>query len=188
MRREVVPLNGAGPGHPDDGGARKQIDTGKCVQSFSPTPATTQAPNKRRLRYEAAIAVLLAARQRFPNAIARLDKTIRPPLKIGVHTDLIAAMPEIPAELIELALGIYTTCVAYHAGCTEGTARVDLDGQSDGVVTADEAAHAAAALEIIKARKRHSAELKSPPPPPTPKRITLAALREAGQRRRAGAS
>jgi ProP effector len=179
-------LKGKGSNHPDDGGARKTIDTGKC-QSFSPKHANTQAPTKRKARYDAGTAVLLAARLRFPNAIARLDKKIRRPLKVGIHADLIAAMPEVPADLIELAFGIYTTCIAYHAGCTEDAERLDLDGQAAGTVTADEAAHAKAALEKIEARKRRWAELKSPPTPtptPKPERLSFSGLKAAAQRRR----
>jgi sRNA-binding protein len=171
----------------DAAGIFEQAGSGSKPDYSLPTGGI-KAPTKRRLRFDAGIAVLLAGRLRFPNAIARLHERKRQPLKIGIHSDLIAAMPEFPAAQIELALGIYTTSATYHAACTEGAERIDLDGQPVGVVTADEAAHAAAALEKIRARKRRAAQIvpAPTPPPPAPQRITLSALREAAHRRRAG--
>jgi ProP effector len=146
--------------------------------STAPKAAATAAKR----RYDAAIAVLLELRQCFPATFARLSARRRQPIKIGIHDDLVVAMPELAAGDIALALGVYTDGVAYLAACIEGAPRLGLDGQPVGAVSAEEAAHAKDSLDKIEARKRRSSA--APAPPPSPKRISLADLRTAAERRR----
>ena len=65
------------------------------------------------------------------------------PLKIGIHRDLTAAIPEVPPKRLRAALGWYAGNWAYLKNMTAGAARIDLNGQSAGEVTAEEAAAAA---------------------------------------------
>jgi ProP effector len=148
--------------------------------STAPKAAATAAKR----RYDAAIAVLLEMRQRFPATFARLNARRRQPIKIGVHNDLAAAMPELAASDIALALGVYTTSAGYLAACTEGTPRLGLDGQAAGAVSAEEAAHAKNFLDKIEARKGRSSAASAPALAPKAKRVTLADLRKAAERRR----
>ena len=156
--------------------ALKIGDTGKCFdQSFSQNQSQNQTGKR-----AAAINTLLMLRQRFPAAFARLDLTRRQPLKIGIRNDIIAAVPEIAATEIGLALKIYAGHVSYLSQCVEGAARIDLDGEPAGVVTATEAAYAAKLVAKIK-RGRPT---PVPPPASPPQRLTLAALKEAAAKRK----
>ena len=92
-------------------------------------------------------------------------------------------MPEIAATEIGRALRFYTQGAAYLTSCIEGADRIGLDGQPVGTVAADEAAHAKDSLDKIEARKRRSSAAPATTPP-TPKRISLADLREAAVKRR----
>jgi ProP effector len=169
--------NGAGPAvHRDDGGEAREIEG---TRSFSLPPA--QASSKRKARLEAATAVQLILRQRWPNAFARLSARTPRPLKIGIRDDVIAALPNIPPALISLALGIYTSGVPYRSACIEGAARIDFDGNPAGVVSPAEAAHARAQLDKRQRREKPKA---SSPAPEAPRRVTLSELRAAAARRR----
>jgi|GEM_PF-6985866 len=87
---------------------------------------------------------------RFPQTFGpycTTDEAVRVPmLKIGIHADLNAALPEIHPRIIQRALLMHTTTEAYQASCVENVARVDLEGAVTGYVTADVAAQAANAL------------------------------------------
>jgi ProP effector len=169
--------NGAGSAAAETASEARRIDSGNC-QSFSQKPKNTQAD-----RRAAAIKTLLALRQNFPAAIARLDVTRRQPLKVGIAADIAAAMPEIAAAEIALALKIYTSHVGYLTACIEGAERIDLAGQPAGAVTASEAAYAAKLFTKI----RRSRPTPVPPPASTspPKKISIADLKAAAARKRA---
>lgn len=82
------------------------------------------------------------------------------PLKIGIHRDIRERQPELPMRRLRRALADYTSGPTYLAALVEGAPRIDLDGNAVGVVTAAEAATAAAHLApIIKdraSRLRHA--------------------------------
>jgi ProP effector len=77
----------------------------------------------------------------------------RKPLKIGIGKE-VAALVEgaVTQEELDAALGLYTRQKAYLKALKEGAARVDLDGNPAGVVTAAEAALARRHIERINAR------------------------------------
>jgi sRNA-binding protein len=124
----------------------------------------------------------------------------RPPLKIGVFRDLVAA--GVSKTFSKKALGLYCSSMGYLASMIEGTARIDLNGDETGAVTADEAAKAA---EVVKAHDEQWVEALAhyrqkatsptrekrrpivveapPPPPPKPARISLDGLRTAARAR-----
>jgi sRNA-binding protein len=153
-----------------------KIDSGNCLSSTAPLNAT-QAPAK---RYDAAISTLLLLRQRFPLAFARLNARTRQPLKVGVRDAISAQMPDHNPADIALALKIYTGHSAYLRQCTENAERIGLDGEVVGVVTKEQAAHAA---ELI-AKRRKGRPQAAPAPVSPPKKISLSDLKAAAARKR----
>ena len=144
-------------------------------------PPATQAQHKRRNPYrDAAVETLLILRQRFPAAFARLNARVRPPLKIGIHRDLAAAVPDIDAIAIRRALHFYVSGQPYAQHCIAGAVRVDLDGASAGVVAACEARWPPKAAPTSP-----SAVSASSSSALAPQRLTLAALKEAASKRSA---
>src|SRR5690606_7473782 len=91
------------------------------------------------------IAALMAA---YP---AVFDQTSPRPLAIGIHKELLAASREgrlpAPTGAIRLAIDRWTGARQYLAGLVEGAARVDLQGESAGEVTAEQALTAKQTLE-----------------------------------------
>jgi ProP effector len=83
------------------------------------------------------------------------------PLKIGVHNDILAAMPATDPRLLGFALRRHTNRSEYVDGAlTAGTPRIDLNGEPCGEVTA---AHVEGlkANRIAEARHRHRRLLRS---------------------------
>ena len=122
------------------------------------------------------------------------------PLKIGIHKDIIARHPELRPSLIASALKTYTRSVGYLETLKVGAARIDLEGNPVGTVTAAEEADLAkaarrAAAKAIEDRKGKSATVAdlpsglvaaTPQPiaPAGPRRLGLAGLKAAAQARR----
>lgn len=83
----------------------------------------------------------------FPSCFKEL-KEIRP-LKIGIKQDLVkhlGAREDIvigDKACMVNSLAYYVNSVAYHKSMTEGSMRIDLDGQEVGPVTAEEARYSA---------------------------------------------
>lgn len=97
------------------------------------------------------------------------------PLKIGIHDDLVALLPEVSPKSVSLFLRLYTVQRRYQLAIKEGAQRLDLSGQPAGVVTTEEAAHALQRLAESDARAKASRPNKSTPapasasaPPPSP--------------------
>ena len=135
----------------------------------------------------------------------------RQPLKIGIHNDIIARHPELRPSLIASALKTYTRSLGYLETLTAGAARIDLEGNPVGSVTA--ADEEDAKRKIAKAAKRAAAkaiqdrkeagqpaakpveerarqesptpEAKSRQPAPAEPPLGLAGLKAAAQARRA---
>ncbi|HWZ08222.1 MAG TPA: ProQ/FINO family protein, partial [Bradyrhizobium sp.] len=61
------------------------------------------------------------------------------PLKVGIDKDILAADPELDAEIVKLVLRIYVTHETYRKVMIEGARRVDLDGNPAGFVTKSQA-------------------------------------------------
>jgi ProP effector len=102
----------------------------------------------------------------------------RQPLKLGIHDEiLIAANGAITAAELANALRHYCNNVGYLRANFAGSARVDLNGELAGKVTADEAKHAAAILAQRTGRKPKPVQLA--PNLAGPKRIASAAARKA---------
>lgn len=86
------------------------------------------------------------------------------PLKIGLFQDLAEALQDderVSKTQLRHALRQYTSNWRYLHGCREGAERVDLYGNSAGVIEAEHAAHAAEQLAEAKAKfaEKRKAEL-----------------------------
>ncbi len=89
-----------------------------------------------------------------------------PPLKVGIHRDLLERHPELDVPGLKRALTLHCRSPRYQRKLVAGAVRVDLDGKPDGSVTAEQAARA---LEMLEARQKPTPEPIAPPPPePTP--------------------
>ena len=100
---------------------------------------------------DAALARLAEA---FPKTFV-LEK-YRPhwPLKVGIATDIPARCPAVERRVLSVALSAYARRVMYLRGLVAGAARVDLDGNPAGEVTARDAEYAAAKLaETLASRE-----------------------------------
>ena len=99
---------------------------------------------------DAALARLTEA---FPQTFVLEKYRPHRPLKIGIAADIRARCPTITRRTLAIALSIYARRVMYLQGLVTGAARVDLDGNPVGEVTAGEAEHAATRLAGIMASR-----------------------------------
>jgi ProP effector len=83
----------------------------------------------------------------------------RPPLKIGIHIDLIAALDgALTPHEIAAALGAWCAHGCYLENASvAGKQRIDLDGNAAGTVTAEQAAYA---RSILDERETEEAEAR----------------------------
>ena len=120
---------------------------------------------------DAALARLAEA---FPQTFV-LEK-YRPhwPLKVGIAAAIPARCPELEWRVLKMALTAYTGRVMYLRGLVEGAARLDLDGNPAGEVTARDAEYAATKLARILASREAAAvaakggDVRPLAPPPSP--------------------
>ncbi len=98
------------------------------------------------------------------------------PLKIGIHTDLLARHPDLDPATLRRALKRYCERRAYQlALAREGAFRVDLDGKPAGEVLEDQRKFAKLKLDAWKTKKPTKSPapatpaptpVPTPPPPP----------------------
>jgi ProP effector len=139
--------------------------TPKICTPIETTP--TRPPFKARV--EAAQSLL---RERYPDLFGNDPK----PLKIGVHLELLERHPDLDFAGLRRALTLHCGRFAYQKALTKpGAARLDLDGQPDGKVTAEQVeiarqrlAELKAALKAKKAAKSPAPSTPAPTPVPTP--------------------
>jgi ProP effector len=131
-------------------------------------------------------ATLACLAEAFPQTFV-LEK-YRPhcPLKVGIAAVIPARCAALEWRVLKMALTAYTGRVMYLRGLVEGAARLDLDGNPAGEVSARDAEYAAAKLATTLAsrvaaaakggeRVKPAAALPSPAPPAatTLKRLVL---------------
>ena len=129
----------------------------------TPAPAKAKRPKptyKERKAFFAAYDATLDRLSAIFPAIAPRGQACSP-LKIGVHIDLGAALPDMTADQISTFCRTYTSQPRYRVALTEGAARVDLSGQPVSMVTAEDAGHAAKLLANAEARLKAARELKA---------------------------
>lgn len=120
------------------------------------TPADTPAETTAKPQNVKEIVAILAAQ--FPLCFS-LEGPAKP-LKVGIFQDLVArlaAEPQVSKTMLRQALRVYTSSWRYLEAVTEGTARVDLDGQPGDAIDAGQAAHA---LQTLTESKAKAAELR----------------------------
>jgi sRNA-binding protein len=163
-----------------------------------------------RKRKAAVLATVTLLAERFPAAFSTFEGQRRP-LKIGIAVDICEAMPEINKEHLQWALARYCMSPGYLRSLTGGAVRVGLAGDVAGTVTDEAAAKAVAMLaQVVTARRKRTAKVAREPANTTNKtakvasretkpvagvasaakstalRMSIEAIREAAQRRRAG--
>ena len=133
------------------------------------------------IRKEDIHAALTHLAETFPQTF-ELEKC-RPhrPLKVGIAADLQARCPALEWRVLRVALAAYTGRVMYLRSLVAGAARVDLDGNPAGEVSARDAEHAASRLaKILASREAAAVAAKggvarppAPSPAPAAKVLTL---------------
>ena len=76
------------------------------------------------------------------------------PLKVGIAADIRARCPAVERRVLSVVLSAYAQRVMYLQSVVAGAARVDLDGNPAGEVTARDAEYAAAKLAGILASRQ----------------------------------
>ena len=99
---------------------------------------------------DAALARLAEA---FPQTFVLEKYRPHRPLKVGIAAAIPARCPAVERRVLRVALTAYTGRVMYLRGLVAGAARVDLDGNPAGEVTARDAEYAAAKLARILASR-----------------------------------
>ena len=99
---------------------------------------------------DAALARLAEA---FPQTFVLEKYRPHRPLKVGIAADIPARCPAIDRRVLSVALSVYTRRLMYLRGLVAGAARLDLDGNPAGEVTARDAEYAAARLAGILASR-----------------------------------
>jgi sRNA-binding protein len=136
------------------------------------------------------IATIALLVETYPKTFTIIESKRRP-LKIGIYSDLAAALDgAITEDEIKRTMRHYTSSEGYLKNLLCGAWRFDLDGKVVGVVTRTEEDHAKrrlAGLEAAQARRKTKAERQQADAleRTQPRRLSLADLREAGRRRAA---
>jgi sRNA-binding protein len=154
-----------------------------------------------RKRKAAVLATVTLLADRFPAAFFMFEGRRRP-LKIGIAADIYEAVPEINKEHLQWALARYCMSPGYLRSLTSGAVRVGLAGDAAGTVTDEAAAKAVGMLaQVVTARRKRTAKVESvkvvsretkpvagvaSAAKATALRMSIEAIREAAQRRRAG--
>jgi ProP effector len=123
---------------------------------------------------------------KFPAAFVLYERRRRP-LALGIHREVLAAMPTLTEAQVRAAMRSYVGNEGYCRACRAGAARINLLGHEAGVVTAAEADHAVARIEGIREwRKKKKAAAKIEAAKPVPKgvnaskpKLTLGSMRKA---------
>ncbi len=109
--------------------------------------ANTKSRSKNRAANQAALKLLM---ETYPKAFSRTE--VRP-LKIGIQEDLLAD-EKIAKNKIKRALASYVRTLSYYRSLLAGAARIDLNGEASGEVSAQEAEHAKGKLKEISRQRR----------------------------------
>jgi sRNA-binding protein len=91
-------------------------------------------------------AALTCLAERFPQTFVPEGHQPHRPLKVGIAADLVARCAELDRRKLGAVLSAYTQRIMYRKAMVAGAARVDLDGNPAGEVSAADAEHAAAKL------------------------------------------
>jgi sRNA-binding protein len=156
-----------------------------------------------RKRKAAVLATVSLLAERFPSTFFTVEGRRRP-LKIGIAAEICEAVPDINREHLQWALARYCMSPGYLRSLTTGAVRMGLTGDEAGDVTAEAATKALTMLAQVVSARRKRTERAEPAPVKVTKalardvrpvvsaqksaalRMSIEAIREAAQRRRAG--
>jgi len=110
-------------------------------------------------KQEAAAAVIDTLAEKWPNAFFA-DPQKRRPLKVGVHLDILEALPGVNKKTLSAALRFYTRHSCYVQAVVKGQARVDLSGVEVGPVSERDREMAAAELRKGAPKQEREAEAR----------------------------
>jgi ProP effector len=99
-------------------------------------------------------AALADVATRYPQTFVLEKYRPHRPLKVGIAVDIMERCPELDRRKLGVGLAAYTRRVMYLKGIVAGAARVDLDGNACGEVSAGDAEHAADAAVAAKGVER----------------------------------
>ena len=101
---------------------------------------------------------LVRLTEAFPQTFVLEKNRPHRPLKVGIAADIPARCPAVERRVLSVSLRVYVRRVMYLRGLVAGAARVDLDGNPVGEVTARDAEDAAVRLaEILASREAKQA-------------------------------
>ena len=101
----------------------------------------------------------LAAMQQLLDAYPEIFNLKSPrPIKIGIH-DEISTTEDLSKTKVRRGLASYVRQTAYLKSIVEGASRINIKGEADGVVTAEEASHA---QEQLQQRFKHKKPARKP--------------------------
>jgi sRNA-binding protein len=107
-----------------------------------PKTPDTVSPIKKKRPDATVGAVIALLAERWP-ATFSVHEGRRRPLKVGIFADVMAAIDgAVTRAELGKALGCYTANPVYMAKLREGVARIGLDGEPSGTVTAEQANYA----------------------------------------------
>lgn len=123
------------PAHPNAGEAASKKKPGKA--------ARTPAAERRETPVDPVLIAISRLQRQFPKAFPKKPAP-KVPLKLGVLEDLVQHAKTLQLSADEIKQAVKTWCDGrrYWDCMVEGAARVDLNGEPNGAVTANEAQHA----------------------------------------------
>ena len=96
--------------------------------------------------------------KKFPQTFVLEKHRPHWPLKVGIAAEIPARCPAVEWRVLKVALTAYTGRVMYLRGLVAGAARIDLDGNPAGEVSAKDTEYATVKLaEILAAREARKA-------------------------------
>jgi sRNA-binding protein len=99
--------------------------------------------------------------ERWPDAFSLPPR----PLKRGVHVEIIAAEPDMPAKMVGAAIRFWVSSRHYQRALTRpGAMRFGLNGEPVEAVSPQHQADAAAWLRTMAMRRRAATSARSPKP------------------------
>lgn len=141
-----------GPGNSPETRLEETSSTGASLPLTAPP---VEAADRSNNWLKGVLETLGILREWFPPAFS----AGRPrPLKVGIHKDLAEKASAISTGVIARAMRYHTQSDRYLRALKPGAARVDLDGNAVGEVTADEAAFAQVRLGRVKERVKAKAQ------------------------------
>ncbi len=140
----------------------------------------SKSPNSKSQWKSEAVKTLGILHERFPGCFAAPGQSYRVPIKVGIHADIAAALPDLSPVQIGRGLFLYTHDHRYLKAMVAGRPRIDLSGRPSGVVSEVEAESASATL----AHRRKKQKALPAVALPKARRITFDDLRAAAMKRK----